>query len=216
MVENILVCVSNPNHAEKLIQRGKTLADAFSGNCYVLFVSPNSPDRLSFNEVQLKVFYESLADKYRLSFIIRYEQKNVAVSVCEVTNEYNITQIVLGQAIQSRFEYVMKEPLINSILKRISSVDIHVVEVSREWFYETESHDKGVPSFLSKSEEGYALSFEKPLHPLIQGIFFKESSTDFENGFFVIRNETDFTVIRVRNGTVNNEDIAEELDVSSS
>ncbi|EAR63139.1 hypothetical protein B14911_01730, partial [Bacillus sp. NRRL B-14911] len=72
LLETILVCVSSPQHAETLIQRGKLLADAFKGKCYVLSVLPGQEKDLEFNQIQTKMLFESLAEKYGLPAIQKY------------------------------------------------------------------------------------------------------------------------------------------------
>lgn len=74
MKENILICVSNPNHAEILAQRGKKLKEAFQGDGYILSVENRKQEELDFNELQTKYLFESLAEKYGLNMLSKYAE----------------------------------------------------------------------------------------------------------------------------------------------
>ena len=203
MIENILVCVSNPTHAERLIQRGKIIADTFGGECVVLYVYKTSQDQLEFNEIQTKMLFKTLANKYNVKAVFEYSNgKKVSTVIANIATEKNITQIVLGQCVQTKFELMVRHSMINELFQQLEGVDIHLVEVSRDIFNQVSTFDRGIHAHLSPKDNEYELTFDSHSEHGIDGVFFKETSTDFLNGFFVIPNEDEHIVVRVSDGKV--------------
>ncbi len=206
MRENILICVSNPRHAERLAQRGKILKDAFKGEGYILSVENQKHEDLDFNELQTKFLFESLAEKYGLKMLSKYSDgKRIDKVIADVAQEYKITQIVLGQAVQTRLERMVKHSLINDLFEQLEGVDIHAVEVSRKVYDASEEWDKGFPAQLIKKGSEYHLIIGEKHEKGIDGIFFKELSSDFSNGFFVIQRDKNHEVVRIHHGVVDSD-----------
>jgi two-component system sensor histidine kinase KdpD len=203
MKENILVCVSNPKHVEKLIQRGKIIAETFGGDCFVLFVYTIPYDDLDLNQIRTKQFFRSIAGKYNVPMLIEYSQgKKISAVIADTSTKHGITQIILGQPVQSKWERLIRHSLINEIFSKVSGVDIHVIEVGRENIPQPEAFDRGLHAHLMKKEKGYELAFDTPCEKSIKGVFFKESSTDFLNGYFVIAQGEEHKVLKVKDGFV--------------
>ncbi|KMJ58013.1 histidine kinase [Bacillus sp. LL01] len=203
MKENILVCVSNPKHVEKLIQRGKIIAQTFGGDCFVLFVYTVPYDDLDLNQIRTKQFFKSIADKYGVPMLIEYSKgKKVSAVIAETTTKHGITQVILGQPVQTKLEMMIKHALINEIFSKVTGVDIHVVEVGRENIPQPETYDRGLHAHLIHKGNIYEIAFDTPCENAIKGIFFKESSTDFLNGYFVIHQGEDHKVLKVNDGLV--------------
>lgn len=204
MKENILICVSNPNHAEILAHRGKKLKEAFQGDGYILSVENRKQEELDFNELQTKYLFESLAEKYGLNMLSKYaEGKKVARVIADVVQEHKITQIILGQAVQTKLERMVKHSLINDLFQLLEGVDIHVVEVSRKVHDPSDDWDKGLPAQIVKKGSDYHLIIGEDQENGIKGIFFKELSSDFSNGFFVIQKDNNHEVLRIHHGVVD-------------
>lgn len=206
-MEKIIVCISNPNHAEKLIQRGKVLANAFNGQCMVLNILKVPFDELDFNQLQTKLMFESLAAKYQVEMITEPSKyKKISHHIAEFTEKNHATQIVLGHAVQTKFELVLQESFINNLFEKLEGVDIHLVEVTREINDEVEFH-RGISAVLIHKDGGYELSLnDKENHAVKKGIFYQSNATDFSNGFFVIKNEKEHQVVKVEQGKVKNVD----------
>ncbi|MHC0039538.1 universal stress protein [Pseudoneobacillus sp. C159] len=207
-MEKIIVCISNPNHAEKLIQRGKILATAFNGECIVLNVVKVPFDELDFNQLQTKLMFESLAEKYDVKLITEPSKyKKVSNHIAEFTEKNHATQIVLGHTVQTKLESVLKESFINSLFEKLEGVDIHLVEVTRVVNDEVNYH-RGISAVLIQNNGLYKLSFDDNENQGVKrGFFYQVSATDFSNGFFVIKNENEHQVVKVEHGKVKYEDI---------
>jgi two-component system sensor histidine kinase KdpD len=208
MKENILVCVSNPSNVEKLVQRGKIIADAFGGDCYVLYVCSVEKDELDLNHIRTKQLFQTIAAKYQATMLVESAKgKKVSSIVADVSNRKGITQIILGQPVQSKFEMMMKNSLINEIFQIVEGIDIHVVEVGREAVVQGVDYDRGIKAQLVKKSADYELVFDSSFPDALNGVFYKEASTDFLNGFFVITKNEKHTVLKVKDGMVESDAI---------
>lgn len=203
-----MVCISNPNNAEQLIQRAKVLANAFNGECLVLYVLSAQYDELDFNQLQTKLMFEYLAEKYSVKFHAEPSKfKRVSHHIAMFAEKNNATQIVIGQTTQSKLELVINESFINSLLEKLEGVDIHIVEVERAVNIDEEYH-RGTPAVLVKKNDEFHLSFENDVKEAIQkGIFYQTVSSDFSNGFFVIKKENEHQVLKVIHGKIKDEDL---------
>ena len=131
--------------------------------------------------------WKSLAEELEVEeFIIRDNEKRPSPKVIkEVAHELNITQIIIGQTAQSRWEEITKGSFMNVLLKEIPFVDFHVVSVERS-VKESEDgvFEKGVRAYLVVDGDTYKVSFTFAKNMCQEGIFFKEVGTDFDNGIF--------------------------------
>ena len=71
--------------------------------------------------------------------------KNALLSkvIAEVAREKHITQIVLGQTAQSRWEQMTKGSLLTLLLQEIPFVDLHIISVSRSVSDQEGQFEKG-------------------------------------------------------------------------
>lgn len=187
-LETIIVCISNPAHAESLIVRGATLARAFpGGRCLVLNVHPRPYDALQFAELQAMQMFRTLSEKYGLPLIERHSgTRPTAEVIAEVVQEESVTQIVIGQSPQHRLQSLLHDTLINQLLKLHTGADLHIVEVNPLPLSESPALDRGMRAWVSRDSAGKLRMYhEQHEHFLAKGIFFKRSATDFEHGYFV-------------------------------
>ena len=77
--------------------------------------------------------WQALAEELDIDeFIIRDNEKRPSAKViAEVAHVHNITQIIIGQTAQSRWEEITKGSFMNVLLREITFVDFHVVSVDR-------------------------------------------------------------------------------------
>src|SRR5690606_36372247 len=106
-------------------------------------------------------------------------------AIASIAHKYNITQIVIGQTPQNRWEANTNGSFANVLMRAMSSVDIHIVSMDRSLNTEEEdTYEKGVRSYVLKDDEGYRLSFTCHKNNQLEGIFYKENGTHFNNGMF--------------------------------
>lgn len=187
MDESILVCVYYGPNGERLIRRGHKLSQIMDCPLYVLTVDTLPYDEFDADKSGYIDHWKELCDELDVEeFILRDNEKRSSVrAIKEVAHHYNITQIIIGQSPQNRWEEITKGSFVNVLLRELTFIDIHIVSIDRSLKSEDDTHyEKGIRAFLLKDEETYQLSFTRSNKILYEGIFFKEIGTDFNNGIF--------------------------------
>lgn len=187
MDESILVCVYYGPNGERLIRRGHKMATIMDCPLYILTVDPLPFDEFDAEKSEYVERWQSLADELDVAeFIIRDNEKKPSAKVIkEVAHAHNITQIIIGQTAQSRWEEITKGSFMNVLLREISFVDFHVVSVDRSIKEDNEGmFEKGVRAYLVAEGNDFRIKFTLSKEAQYEGIFFKEIGTDFNNGIF--------------------------------
>lgn len=187
MDEKILVCVNYGKNGERLIRRGVKLASIMNCPVYVLTIDPLPYDEFSAERVGYIDAWKELCDELGVDrFIVRDNEKRpVEKVIAEVAHQLNITQIIIGQPVQSRWEEITKGSIANAIMQEISFVDVHLVSISRVLKSDVDTEfERGVRAFLKKDGDDYRITFTRSKENLYEGIFYKEIGTDFNNGIF--------------------------------
>ncbi len=187
MDESILVCVYYGPNGERLIRRGHKMASMLDCPLFILTVDPLPYDAFDAEKSRYIEQWKALADELEIEeFIIRDNEKRPSPKVIkEVAHQLNITQIIIGQTAQSRWEEITKGSFMNVLLKEIPFVDFHVVSVERVVKDEEDGmFEKGVRAYLVSEGDTFKVSFTCSKNICQEGIFFKEIGTDFDNGIF--------------------------------
>lgn len=189
MDEAILVCVYYGPNGERLIRRGHKLANIMDCPLYVLTVDSLPYDEFDEEKSSYIDHWEELCEELDVDeFILRdNEQLSSVKAIKDVAHTHNITQIIIGQSPQNRWEEITKGSFVNVLLRELTFIDIHIVSVDRALkteHAEDAEYETGVRGYLQQSEKGYQLNFSKSKKNLYEGIFYKEIGTDFNNGVF--------------------------------
>lgn len=202
--ECILVCVYYGPNGERLIRRGCTIAKMLKCPLYILTVDSKPFDEMDAEKVYYIEKWKQLAKEFKATeFIIKDNEKRpVSKVIGEVAREKHLTQIVIGQTAQSRWEQITKGSLINTLLREIPFVDLHIIAVSR-YIKDEEGHfEKGVRAYLIQDGDQYKLSFKHSKMTIYEGIFFKECGTDFDNGIFRFMKDNEMLQVQVTDGVI--------------
>ena len=120
MDEGILVCVYYGPNGERLINRGYKIATIMDCPLYILTVDPAPLDDFDAEKSEYVERWKELAEELDVeAFIIRDDETRPAAKVIkEVAHQYGITQIIIGQTAQSRWEEITKGSFMNVLAKR--------------------------------------------------------------------------------------------------
>ncbi len=217
MDESILVCVYYGPNGKRLIQRGCKIANMLDCPLYILTVDSKPFDDLDAEKSADIEKWKNLANEHNADeFIIKDNEKRpIHKVIAEIAREKNITQIILGQTAQSRWEQIAKGSIINSLLREIPFVDLHIVSVARYLKNPDRHYEKGVRAYLVKEADYYRLHFKHIKDVEYEGIFFKEFGTDFNNGIFKFMIGSETLQVHVEEGNVKeltNVDIDTSID----
>ncbi|MCG7408795.1 universal stress protein [Paenibacillus sp. ACRRX] len=219
--ESILVCVYYGPNSERLIKRGCAIANIMKAPLYILTIDPKPFDELDAEKLLYIEQWKEYAHAHATAqFIMKdNESRPVYKVIAEVARDNNITQIILGQTAHSRWEQITKGSIINSLVREIPFVDLHIVSVARYIRDEEGNYQKGIRAYLIKDGERYQLSFSHGKETVYEGIFFKEVDTDFDNGIFRFMKDASTLHVLVTDGIVNeltNVDINTALGLDDS
>ncbi|MBN6887848.1 two-component system, OmpR family, sensor histidine kinase KdpD [Cytobacillus horneckiae] len=186
MDESILVCVYYGPNGERLIQRGCKIASMLDCPLYILTIDPQPFDDMDAEKSHYITKWQQIAEMHSAeAFILKDNEKRpVSKVIAEVAREKHITQIILGQTAQSRWEQIAKGSIINSLLREVPFVDLHIISVSRYLKDQEGQYEKGVRAYLVKEGDHYRVTFKHTSNVEYEGIFFKDFGTDFNNGVF--------------------------------
>lgn len=187
MDESILVCVYYGPNGERLIRRGHKLSEMSDCPVYVLTVDQLPYDEFDAEKSGYIEQWRELSEELNIDkFILKDNDKRPTVKVIkEIAHKHNITQVVIGETPQNRWEEITKGSFVNVLLRELLFTDIHIVSVDRAIRSESDAiYEKGVRGYLQKDKDGYHLSFTKSKHNRYEGVFYKEIGTDFDNGMF--------------------------------
>lgn len=204
MDESILVCVYYGPNGERLIQRGCKIANMLDCPLYILTIDPKPFDELDAEKSNYITRWRQIADQHSAeAFILKDNEKRpIHKVIAEVAREKGITQIILGQTAQSRWEQMTKGSIINSLLREIPFVDLHIISVARSLKDQEGQFEKGVRAYLVKEGEHYRLVFKHTKNVEFEGIFFKDLGTDFNNGVFKFMKDAKTLQVNVIEDTV--------------
>lgn len=206
MDESILVCVFYGPNGERLIRRGHQLSSMLGCPLYILTVDALPLDEFNADKAAYIESWEKLTEELGATeFIIRdNEKRSTAKVIAEVSNKLDVTQIIIGQTARSRWEEITKGSFINLLLREIPFVDLHVVSVARTIrSTEDELFERGVRCYIVKEGDSYVLSFTQKKECQLEGIFFKEIGTDFNNGVFKFMSDHELHQVTVHDGKIN-------------
>ncbi len=128
--ERVLVCISTYPNSLQLLRRGARLAAYMHTQLYGLFV--DDPDRFLTKAESLHIENcERLCKEFK-GELIRVRSYNIASAIAETAQAYRITQIVMGESRQSRWQMLFKGSLTQKILKQLKNVDIHIIATNKE------------------------------------------------------------------------------------
>jgi two-component system, OmpR family, sensor histidine kinase KdpD len=186
MDESILVCVYYGPNGERLIQRGCKIASMLDCPLYILTIDSKPFNEMDAEKSHYISTWKELAEAHGAdAFILKDNEKRpISKVIAEVAREKHITQIILGQTAQSRWEQIAKGSIINTLLREIPFVDLHIVSVSRSLRDQEGQFEKGVRAYLVQDGEQYRVIFKHTKNVLYEGIFFKDLGTDFNTGIF--------------------------------
>lgn len=204
MKKNILVCVSNPLNAEKLIKKGVKLAKAFDIECFVLTNDKEEYDELNYALVHRKKELTRLCEKYKTNFIFKTnEQRKFSKIVSDIVEEKEIEHIVIGHPVKSKWGIMTEGSIVNELFIELDDVDLHVVEVTRESLNLNEEYEKGIRVTVKLVNGKKLLNFdEKTKGEEIEAIFFQNKSTEFQNGILKFKNNEEIVFCKVIDGDV--------------
>ncbi len=128
--ERLMVCVSAHPISERLVRAGQRLAAALSASWFAVYVE--TPDRLRGAEERQEQVLSTLRLAEELGAkVVRISGRTIPETVIQFAHSQNITQIIVGKPHRPRWQEVFGAPVIDEILRRSGSIEVHVISDER-------------------------------------------------------------------------------------
>ena len=127
--ERVLVCVSTYPNSLQLLRRGARLANYMNAPFYAVFV--DDPDRFLTKSESLHVeTCQKLCQEFNGEFL-RVNGNKIARAISDVAKQYRITQIVIGESQQSRWNLLLRGSLTQQLVRSLKNVDLHIIATEK-------------------------------------------------------------------------------------
>lgn len=125
--ERVLVCVSTYPNSLRLLRRGARIANYMNAPLFILFVE--NPDHfLTKTEALHLETCQQLCRDFGGNFL-RVQSYNVPRAIADVAQQEKITQIVIGESLQSFWKQLFQGSFTQKIMKFIAKrqIDLHII-----------------------------------------------------------------------------------------
>lgn len=201
--EKIMVGVYYGPNGERLIRRGIRLAQLLQSPLYVITVLNEPVSELDMQQENYLNSWKKLTEEAGGTFIIEVDENDEpAVVIAEVARQQQITQLIIGQSAQSRWQEITRGSIVNDLLEQLGAVDIHIVAVQRMKARLEETHEDGVEVDVIRTPAGYQIRYETNQPVVTQGVFFKDQHTDFDNGLLKLSINGEYKYLKVFKGNL--------------
>lgn len=161
--ERIMVCVNYGYNGHHLINRGSYLSKQLNAPLYMLIFDSLSDIEFQYEKKVDMTIFENMADEFNAELLIVKSHKfDITDVISDYAKKFNITQIIIGQHTESAWSNILGGSIINEILKKAPSIDLHVIPKQQVFEEELWDYDRGVEAFLIKDDKNnsYRLSLD--------------------------------------------------------
>jgi len=132
MPEKVMVCLSERPGAERLLRVGARIAGRLATNWYVVYVEPPGQENRHADPEAFQRMEEYLKLARDLGAkIVLLKNKRVADALIGFAQQENISHVVFGQPVRSRFDILLRGSVLNRFLSEIRDVTVQVVPMTK-------------------------------------------------------------------------------------
>lgn len=129
--ERLLVCISPSPSGERLVRAARRLADRLNAAWFVIFVE--TPDQAQASAELRSQVSRTLGLAEELGArAITVSGANVAEAVLAYARDHNITKIIAGKPLPSRWRRLLRGSVVDHIIRQSGPIDVHVIGGSSE------------------------------------------------------------------------------------
>ncbi len=130
--EKVMVCLSTRPGTERLIRIGARVAGRLATNWYAVYVSRPDEDKghgdpEAFNRLEE---YRRMARDLGAQ-VITLNDKNVSDALIRFAQQENVSHVIFGQPVRSRFDILLRGSVLNRFLSEIRDVTVQVVPMQK-------------------------------------------------------------------------------------
>jgi len=131
MPEKVMVCLSERPGTERLLRVGSRIAGRLATNWYAVYVS--RPNDKGHNDAEA---HERIEEYLRMArdlgaHVITLVDRNVSDALIHFAQRENISHVVFGQPVRSRWDILLRGSVLNRFLNEVRDVTVQVVPMSK-------------------------------------------------------------------------------------
>jgi len=124
--DRLLVAVSPGALSQRLIRTGRRLADELKAEWFAIYVETASGARLAQSQRDQIVRLMHLAEELGAQ-VITLPGQNVPETILQYARSHNITKIVAGKHVHSRWIELWHGSVVNQIIRKSGNIDVYVI-----------------------------------------------------------------------------------------
>jgi two-component system sensor histidine kinase KdpD len=131
MPEKVMVCLSTRPGTERLLRVGSRIAGRLASNWYAVYVA--RPDDKGHGDPEA---YQRLEEFRRMARdlgakVVSLTDRNVSDALIRFAQQENISHVVFGQSVRSRWDILMRGSVLNRFLSEVRDVTVQVVPMDK-------------------------------------------------------------------------------------
>jgi two-component system sensor histidine kinase KdpD len=129
--EKVMVCLSTRPGTERLLRVGARIAGRLSTNWYAVYVT--KPDDRGHGDPEA---YHRLEEYQRMAKglgakVVSLVDRNVSDALIRFAQQENISHVVFGQSVRSRWDILLRGSVLNRFLAEVRDVTVQVVPMQK-------------------------------------------------------------------------------------
>jgi two-component system, OmpR family, sensor histidine kinase KdpD len=129
--EKVMVCLSTRPGTERLLRVGARIAGRLATNWYAVHVTP--PDDKGHNDPEA---FQRIEEYKRMARdlgakVITLTDRNVSDALIRFAQQENISHVVFGQPVRSRWDILLRGSVLNRFLAEVRDVTVQVVPMQK-------------------------------------------------------------------------------------
>ena len=164
--EHLLVCINSGPIANRVVRSARRLASQLNAEWSAVYVE--TPDNIRLSSAQRERLAHTMQLAKRLGADVQELQgQSIADTVIDYAKAHNITKIVVGKPLKSRWQEMLRSSVSAQIIRKSGHFDIHVVTGKGE----PVEHDRDSDSKTSINWRGYLISLGLVILATLIGVF---------------------------------------------
>jgi two-component system sensor histidine kinase KdpD len=129
--DRLLVCVSPSPLSERLVRAARRLAEPLNAEWFAVYVEMPAHAHLSETERDRVARTLRLAEELG-GKSIDLPGRNVVETILSYAHQYNITKIIAGKPLRSRWQELIRGSVVDQLIHRSGNIDVYVISSAAE------------------------------------------------------------------------------------
>jgi len=129
--EKVMVCLGQRQGTERLLRVGARIAGRLATNWFAVHVTkPDSKEHLDLEAVHRLEEYLRMARDLGAK-VVTLTDRNVSDALIRFAQQENISHVVFGQSVRSRWDILLRGSVLNRFLREVRDVTVQVVPMQK-------------------------------------------------------------------------------------